>query len=220
MKEEISRCPWKNLENSQLYMDYHDKEWGVASYDDPYLFEMFLLESFHCGLSWLIVLKKREAFRLAFDNFDPEKIASYSEKKIMELLENQDIIRNKAKILATVQNAKSFLEVVEEFGSFSQYIWDFTDNQVQYYPFDGVTTHNTLSDTVAKDLKKRGFKFMGTVTCFSYLEAIGVMNNHGQDCFCHIPTKIPQTTCLGEEIISFSSQRQLRPHRGQGSRHR
>lgn len=180
-----TRCQWKNLENSPIYMEYHDREWGVASYDEQYLFEMFLLESFHCGLSWLLVLKKREAFRKAFDNFDPVKIACYEEEKLQELLENKDIIRNKAKILATRQNARSFLQVVEEYGSFSSYIWSFTENQVQYHPFDGLTTHNTLSDTVAKDLKKRGFKFMGTVTCYSYLEAIGVMNNHAEDCFLH-----------------------------------
>lgn len=184
--ENLPRCPWKNLENSGIYQEYHDKEWGVPSFQDRYLFEMFVLESFHCGLSWLIVLKKREAFRLAFDHFDPEIIASYDSTKIEALMENQDIIRNKGKILATVENAKSFLKVVAEFGSFSKYIWGFTENQVQYYPFDGVTTCNHLSDTVAKDLKKRGFKYMGTVTCFSYLEAIGVMNNHGEQCFLHI----------------------------------
>ncbi len=179
----MKRCSWPNLENSQIYMDYHDNEWGVASRDDAHLFEMFILESFHCGLSWLLILKKREAFRKAFDNFDADKIANYGEEKIAELLLNQDIVRNKAKILATIQNAKAYLNVVKEFGSFANYLWGFTDNKVMYYPFDGVTTKNELSDKVSKDLKKRGFKFMGTVTCFSYLEAVGIMNDHSCDCY-------------------------------------
>ncbi len=179
----MTRCAWPNLENSQLYIEYHDNEWGVASYDDAHLFEMFILESFHCGLSWLLILKKREAFRKAFDGFDAEKIAKYDDEKIAELMENKDIVRNKAKILATVQNAKAYLKTVEEFGSFSNYLWGFTDNKVVYNPFDGTMTRNELSDTVVKDLKKRGFKFMGTVTCFSYLEAVGIMNDHATYCF-------------------------------------
>lgn len=178
----MTRCNWKNLEKSEIYMEYHDNEWGVASYDDAYLFEMFVLESFHCGLSWLIILKKRENFKEAFDNFNPQLIASYDEAKIEQLLSNQGIIRNKAKILSTIENAKAYLKVVEEVGSFSDYLWGFTDHKVVRHPFDGVTTRNELSDTIAKDLKKRGFKFMGTVTCFSYLEAIGIMNNHATYC--------------------------------------
>ncbi len=187
----VTRCQWNNLESSQIYIEYHDKEWGNPSFDDDYLFEMFLLESFHCGLSWLLVLKKREGFRKAFDHFHPEKIATYGEEKINLLLENKEIIRNRAKIVASIQNAQSFLKVREEFGSFSKYIWSFTENQVLYFPFDGKTTHNYLSDQVAKDLKKRGFKFMGTVTCFSYLEAIGVMNNHGEGCFLQVSQTSP-----------------------------
>ncbi len=179
----MQRCNWPNLLNSDIYINYHDNEWGVASHDDSHLFEMFILESFHCGLSWLLILKKREAFKKAFDNFDAEKIANYDENKIAQLMENADIVRNRAKILATVQNAKAYLKVVEEFGSFSAYLWGFTDNKVVYRPFDGVTTKNELSDKVSKDLKKRGFKFMGTVTCFSYLEAVGIMNNHATNCF-------------------------------------
>lgn len=182
----MERCKWKNLENSKLYIDYHDNEWGVPSYEDEYLFEMFVLESFHCGLSWLIILKKREAFRKAFDGFDANKIACYEEEKIAELLENKEIVRNRAKILATIDNAKAYLKVKEEFGTFSEYLWNFTNHEVMYYPFDGVTARNELSDRVAKDLKKRGFKFMGSVTCFSYLEAIGIMNNHGDYCFKYV----------------------------------
>ncbi len=179
----MKRCNWKNLENSQVYIEYHDNEWSVPSYDDDYLFEMFVLESFHCGLSWLLILKKREAFREAFDGFDANKIAAYDEEKILELLENKEIVRNRAKILATIENAKAYLNVVEECGSFSEYMWGFTNHEILYVPFDGETTRNELSDRVSKDLKKRGFKFMGTVTCFSYLEAIGIMNNHSMDCF-------------------------------------
>ena len=181
----MQRCNWKNLEKSQVYIEYHDKEWGVAQYDDKYLFEMFLLESFHCGLSWAIILNKREEFRIAFDKFNANIIASYDENKINELMNNTGIVRNKAKILASVENAKSFLKVQNEFGSFSKYIWSFTDNKVVSYPYDGTMSRNKLSDTVAKDFKKRGFKFMGTVTTFSYLEAIGVMNNHAKYCYLH-----------------------------------
>ncbi len=182
----MKRCDWPNLENSEIYIDYHDNEWGVSSYDDTHLFEMFILESFHCGLSWLLILKKREAFRLAFDGFNAEKIARYDDEKIAELMENSDIVRNKAKILATIANAKAYLKTVAEWGSFSDYLWSFTDKKVVYNPFDGVTTKNELSDRVSKDLKKRGFKFMGSVTCFSYLEAVGIMNNHAENCFKHI----------------------------------
>ena len=178
------RCKWNNLESSPLYTEYHDKEWGVASHDDKYLFEMLVLESFHCGLSWLLVLTKRDNFRKAFDNFDAKKIIQYDDKKIVELMQNNGIIRNKRKILATIKNAKSFLEVQKEFGSFSNYIWAFTNSTTLHFPFDGIRTHNELSDTIAKDLKKRGFSFMGTVTTFSYLEAIGVMNNHAEYCLC------------------------------------
>ncbi len=182
----MQRCKWPNLESSDIYIEYHDNEWGVASYEDSYLFEMFILESFHCGLSWLLILKKREAFRKAFDNFDAEKIVNYSQEKIDELLLNSDIVRNKAKILATIANAKAYLKVVEEFGSFSKYLWGFTGGKVVYNPFDGITTKNELSDKVSKDLKKRGFKFMGTVTCFSYLEAVGIMNDHAPYCFKYV----------------------------------
>ncbi len=179
----MQRCSWPNLENNEVYKDYHDHEWGVASFDDTHLFEMFVLESFHCGLSWLLILKKRENFRRAFDNFDAKAIASYDDAKVEQLLQDQGIVRNRAKILGTIQNAQSYLKVVDEFGSFSKYLWGFTNNKVLYFPFDGTMAKNELSDKVAKDLKKRGFKFMGTVTCFSYLEAVGIMNNHAIDCF-------------------------------------
>jgi DNA-3-methyladenine glycosylase I len=180
---ERNRCKWPNLENNEVYVEYHDNEWGIASYDDAYLFEMILLESFHCGLSWLIILKKREEFRKAFDNFDPNIIRKYGEDKIEELMQNAGIVRNKAKIQANIENAKAFLRIQEEFGSFSDYIWSFTDGNVIYGDFEKLVTKNKLSDQVSKDMKKRGFKFMGSVTTYSYLEAIGVMNNHSKNCF-------------------------------------
>lgn len=174
------RCNWPNLENNDIYIEYHDNEWGVASYDDRYLFEMFILESFHCGLSWLIILKKREAFKKAFDNFDVNKVSKYDDLKIEELLNNKEIVRSKAKITASINNAKCFLKVIEEFSSFSKYIWSFTNNKVIRNL--ELTQTNELSDKVSKDLKQRGFKFMGSVTTYSYLEAIGVMNNHSTNC--------------------------------------
>ncbi len=175
------RCNWPNLENNEIYINYHDNEWGVASYDDRHLFEMFVLESFHCGLSWLIILKKREYFKLAYDNFDFYKVALYNEDKVNELLCNSNLVRHSGKINASINNAKCFIKVVEEFGSFSNYIWSFTNNKIVRNETSKTT--NELSDKVSKDLKKRGFKFMGSTTTFSYLEAIGVMNNHKEYCF-------------------------------------
>lgn len=178
-----NRCKWPNLEKSEVYLEYHDHEWGIASYEDSYLFEMILLESFHGGLSWLIILKKREAFRKAFDNFNPHIIKNYPEEKIEELMGNTAIVRNKAKILATIDNAKAFVNIQKEFGTFSKYIWSFTNHEVQYGDSDQLIKTNPLSDNISKDMKKRGFKFMGSITTYSYLEAIGVMNNHSRFCF-------------------------------------
>lgn len=179
----MKRCQWGDYEKYPNYVEYHDTEWGVPSYDDSYLFEMFVLESFHCGLSWLIVLNKRENFRKAFDDFDYHKIKDYDEFKIEELMHNDGIIKNKAKILATIKNAKAFIKVQEEFGSFSDYIWSFSDHKVVFG--DGLTNQTTspLSDKISKDLKKRGFSFMGTVTTKSYLQAIGIENDHMSYCF-------------------------------------
>ncbi len=183
-----NRCHWPGLEKWEIYQNYHDNQWGVPCYDDDLLFEMFVLESFHCGLSWLTILRKREAFRQAFDGFQPNLIAVYGEEKIQNLLENPGIIRHRGKIQATIGNAQAFLQVQEEFGSFFAYLWGFAGNQVHHHPMDleGLT-HNELSDNLAKDLKKRGFRFMGTVTAFSYLEAVGVMNNHATFCHCYVP---------------------------------
>ena len=179
----MNRCKWPGLEKSEVYMEYHDNEWGVASCEDRYLFEMFILESFHCGLSWLTILKKRRAFKDAFDNFDPRTVSEYKEEKISELLLNKDIVRNESKIRAAVTNAKSFLKVQEEFNSFCRYIWSFTEGRILESVSDELTPANDLSDIVSKDLKKRGFKYMGSVTAYSYLEAVGVMNNHTSGCF-------------------------------------
>ncbi len=179
----MKRCAWSNLENNPIYIEYHDNEWGIPSYDDKYLFEMLILESFHCGLSWLIILKKRENFIKAFDNFDVKKIAAYDNVKVESLMQDAGIVRNRAKVLAAIANAQAFIKVQNEFGSFSKYIWSFTNEEVQYGDFNLMLTTNTLSDKVSKDMKKRGFKFMGSVTTYSFLEAIGVMNNHATDCF-------------------------------------
>lgn len=179
----MKRCEWPNLEKNQEYIEYHDNEWGVPSYEDNYLFEMIVLESFHCGLSWLIILKKRENFRIAFDNFNFEIIQNYGEDKINELLNNKDIVRNIAKIKATISNASSFIKIQKEFGSFCNYIWSFTNNKIICIGDGQLVSKNELSDSVSKDLKKRGFKFMGSITTYSYLEAIGVMNNHSLNCF-------------------------------------
>ncbi len=177
------RCSWINTSNSEIYINYHDNEWGVPSYDDTYLFEMILLESFHCGLSWLLILNKRENFRTAFDNFDPNIISNYGEEKITELINNKDIVRHRGKIVGNIENAKAFLKIQQEFGTFSKYIWSFTNGEVVYNNSGEFLPRNELSDKVSKDMKKRGFKFMGSVTTYSYLEAIGVMNNHSKDCF-------------------------------------
>jgi len=179
----MKRCNWSGLEKSETYTFYHDNEWGVESHDDRYLFEMFLLESFHCGLSWLIILNKREAFKKAFDNFDPYIVKEYKDSKIMELLENKDIVRHKGKITAAINNADCFIRVQKEFGSFDQYIWSFTNNKIIYNIDDNISNKSDLSDLISKDLKKRGFKFMGSVTTLSYLEAIGILNNHSSTCY-------------------------------------
>ena len=176
----MNRCFWVNLNNPR-YIDYHDKEWCVPSHDDSYLFEMLVLESFQAGLSWECILNKREYFREAFDNFDYKKISKYDESKINELLNNKNIIRNKLKIKATITNSKIFMDIQKEFGSFSNYIWSFTNNKIIDHKGE-VITSNELSDTISKDLKKRGMKFVGTTIIYSYLQAIGIVNDHDLDC--------------------------------------
>ena len=173
------RCSWVN--SNPLYIKYHDEEWGIASYDDDYLFEMLVLESFQAGLSWECILNKRENFREAFDNFNYKKIAGYSDTKINELMNNKKIIRNKLKIKATINNSKVFIDIQKEYGSFSKYIWSFTNNKQMVH--NTVITSNDLSDKISLDLKKRGMKFVGTTIIYSYLQAIGVVNDHEKNCF-------------------------------------
>ena len=179
-----TRCPWPR--DNKLMIEYHDTEWGVPLHDDRKLFEFMVLDAFQAGLSWAIVLNKREGFRKAFDNFEAEKIARYSEKKIQKLLLDEGIIRNKLKVNSTVVNAKQFLSVQEEFGTFDKYIWQFTD---------GKTIHNKLrnlsqiqakskeSDAMSKDLSERGFKFVGSTICYAFMQAAGMVNDHMTDCF-------------------------------------
>lgn len=180
----MKRCFWVD-EKSEIYVKYHDEEWGVPKYDDRYLFEFLVLESFQAGLSWITVLKKREAFKKAFDNFDVNKVAKYDEKKVSELLENEEIIRSRGKINAAINNAKIFIDIQKEYGSFSKYIWGFTDNKIIKRTSKELPVSTQLSDKISKDLKKRGMKYVGTVIIYSYLQAIGVVNDHDKDCFCY-----------------------------------
>ena len=175
----IKRCSWVE-EKEEIYIRYHDEEWGTAKYDDDILFEMLVLESFQSGLSWITVLKKRESFRKAFDDFDINKIVDYDDGKVRKLLENENIIRHEGKIRATISNAKVFIEIQKEYGSFSDYIWGFTDGEIIKTEYK---TKSELSDKISKDLKKKGMKFVGSTTVYSYLEAIGVIDNHEKDCF-------------------------------------
>jgi len=180
----MQRCDW--AESSKLYMDYHDKEWGVPVYEDKVHFEFLLLELMQAGLSFITILQKRENFRKAFDNFDYEKIANYDEEKIEELLNNKGIIRYKRKIEAAINNANKFIEIQNEFNSFNNYIWSFTNNKVivnSYKNINEVPSKSSLSDLISKDLKKRGFKFVGSITIYSYLQAIGIIDDHIDSCF-------------------------------------
>lgn len=175
------RCKWVN-ENSSLYVKYHDEEWGVPSFSDDYLFEMLLLESFQAGLTWECILNKRENFKVAFDNFDYRKIANYDEDKINTLLNDSSIIRNKLKIKAAINNAKVFMKIQEEYGSFSKYIWHFTNNNIIKNTDDIFKTTSDLSDMISKDLKKRGMSFVGSTIIYSYLQAIGIIDDHELNC--------------------------------------
>ena len=178
----MKRCFWVD-EKSEIYVKYHDEEWGVPNHNDRDLFELLILEGFQAGLSWITVLKKREAFRKAFDNFDVTKVSEYDEEKINALLENKDIIRSRGKITAAINNAKIFIEIQKEFGSFSNYIWGFTDNKVIKNTTGEIPVKAELSDMVSKDLKKRGMKYTGSVIIYSYLQAIGVVNDHDINCY-------------------------------------
>ncbi|MEI3268162.1 MAG: DNA-3-methyladenine glycosylase I [Candidatus Gastranaerophilaceae bacterium] len=178
----MKSCFWVD-EKSEIYVKYHDEEWGVPNHNDRDLFELLILEGFQAGLSWITVLKKREAFRKAFDNFDVKKVSEYDEEKINALLENKDIIRSRGKITAAINNAKIFIEIQKEFGSFSNYIWGFTDNKVIKNTTGEIPVKTELSDMVSKDLKKRGMKYTGSVIIYSYLQAIGIVDDHDINCY-------------------------------------
>ncbi len=176
-----TRCFWCNLKNP-IYVKYHDEEWGILHADDEYLFEMLVLESFQAGLSWECVLNKREAFRVAFDGFNREKIAAYGEEKLAELYENKNIIRNRLKIRAAVANATIFGKIVDEFGSFYDYLMTFTHGEIIC---ECDKTTSPLSDAISTDLRVRGMKFVGTTIIYSYLQAVGIINSHDKTCFLH-----------------------------------
>ena len=175
------RCKWCNLKNP-LYVEYHDKEWCVPNFDDAYLYEMLILESFQAGLSWECVLNKRENFREAYDCFDINKVILYDEKKVNELISNKNIIRNKLKIKASINNSKIFKEIVGEYGSFYNYLKTFTHGTTIH---ETDKTTNDLSDEISNDLQKRGMKFVGSVIIYSYLQAIGVIYSHDEECYLH-----------------------------------
>lgn len=177
----MKRCKWCNL-NNPIYIEYHDKEWGVMNINDDYLLEMLILESFQAGLSWECVLNKRESFRQAYDNFNIDKICNYTENKIKKLSENKDIIRNKLKIKASINNTKIFKSIQKEFGSFSNYLKTFTKDNIIY---ETDKTTNFLSDDISKDLIKRGMKFVGSTIIYSYLQAIGIIYSHEKECFLY-----------------------------------
>ena len=178
-KDGKTRCKWANPKN-ELYINYHDNEWGHPVYDDNKLFEMLILECFQAGLSWECVLNKREAFKKAFDNFDLKQVSEYDEAKLVSLQNNPDIIRNKLKINAAVNNAKVFKKIQQEYGSFSDYLWSWTDGKIIY---ENDKTSSSLSDKISKDLKKLGMKFVGTTIVYSYLQAVGVIYSHESGCF-------------------------------------
>ncbi len=187
--EQPCRCGWVDLSKPD-YIAYHDDEWGQPVHDDRVLFEFIVLESAQAGLSWYTILRKRDGYRRAFDHFDPTIIAQYDEQKIAELLQNDGIIRNRLKIHATIQHARSFLEIQKEFGSFDAYLWAFVGGKTIHQAYENLSdypTHTAESDTLAKDLKKRGFKFMGTTTCYAYMQAVGLVNDHIKDCFVRKP---------------------------------
>lgn len=182
----VKRCGWG--ENHQISIDYHDNEWGIPLHDERLLFELLILEGAQAGLSWITILEKRENYRKAFDNFDFKKIALYDEKKIEELLNNPGIIRNRLKIRSTISNAISFLEVQKEFGSFDKYIWSYVDNkpiQNNWKELRELPAKTELSEAISKDLKKRGFKFVGPTIIYAFMQAVGLVNDHITECFRH-----------------------------------
>ena len=183
---EINRCAW--VTEDKIYQDYHDLEWGVPLHDDRRLFEMLILEGMQAGLSWLTVLRKREAFRLAFDNFDIDQVINYDQSRIENLMENKDIIRNRLKIESAIRNAKAFKQVQEQYGSFDSFIWSYVNHQpiVNHYAnLKEILANTPLSDTISKDLKKMGFNFVGSTIIYAYMQSIGMVNDHTRDCYLY-----------------------------------
>ncbi len=181
------RCEWVRGGN-ELYYEYHDKEWGKAIHDDQLLFEFLTLEGAQAGLSWATILNKREGYRKAFDHFNIKKVATYNEKKIAELLNNPEIVRNKLKVNSTVLNAQKIIEIQQEFASFDAYIWQFVNGeplQNKWQTMQEVPASTAESDAMSKDMKKRGFKFIGTTICYAFMQATGMVNDHTVDCFCY-----------------------------------
>tara|TARA_R110002124_G_scaffold72496_3_gene193925 strand:+ start:15340 stop:15972 length:633 start_codon:yes stop_codon:yes gene_type:complete len=180
------RCPWAG--NDPLYQDYHDQEWGVPCRDDQKLFEFLVLESAQAGLAWITILRKREHYRRAFAEFRPEQVASFNRQDIVQLLQNRGIVRNRLKVESAISNARLFLDIQAQFGSFSDYLWGFVDNrpiQNHWQDSDTVPATTPLSDTISKDMKKRGFRFFGSTICYAYLQATGLVNDHLTGCFRH-----------------------------------
>lgn len=183
MAEKV-RCPWPG--NDSMMIEYHDREWGVPVHDDKQLFEKLILDSFQAGLSWSTILKKRKNFRMALDNFNAKKISKYNSKKKKELMGNAGIIRNRLKIEATIINAQKFLEIQKEFGSFEKYIWQFVNHKTivgKFKSWKNIPATTKESDAMSKDLKERGFKFVGSTICYAFMEAVGMVNDHTVDCF-------------------------------------
>ena len=182
--QEVTRCSWSTAD--PLYIQYHDKEWGTPIYDERSLFEFLMLEGMQAGLSWITILKKRENYRNAFDHFNAELISQYDENKVAALLQNEGIIRNRLKVRAIISNAKAFLEVKKEWGSFSKYLWHFMGEaplQNHWKNSNEVPATTPISDAMSKDLKKRGFKFVGSTICYAFMQAAGMVNDHTTDCF-------------------------------------
>ncbi len=179
-----TRCGWST--NDPLYIKYHDEEWGVPVHDDRKLFEMLILEGAQAGLSWITILRKRENYRKAFNNFDARKIAKYDSKKVKQLLQNEGIVRNRLKIAAAIRNAKCFLEIQKEFGSFDRYIWQFVNGKPiinNRKSLKDIPPMTKESDAMSKDLKKRGFKFVGSTICYAFMQAVGMVNDHVENCY-------------------------------------
>ena len=182
----VYRCEWS--QKNEIYSKYHDEEWGKPLHDDQKLFEFLILEGMQAGLSWITILKKRDAFRASYEDFDVHKVARFDQQKVDELMSDSGIIRNKLKIEASINNARRFLEVVEEFGSFDSYIWGFVDHQPivnHWTKLSEIPAKTELSDRISDDLKRRGFKFVGSTIVYSHMQATGMINDHLMDCFCH-----------------------------------